>query len=210
VATLCVTTALAATAPIDDIPPTIDAALPHRQRSPRTATPVTSHRFDEDTFSIERDLIPVFDELTIGIYSPARSIVDAFRLRHLYGEEEAVAGLRRWLAKPGNRPAELVAVVHHFRRRSRRSCACCRCCCDRPPDESDGCGAGMPRRKVASVAGRPTSEFVQLYALEGLPRSARQLAAHRALRAQGWRAPGGLRRLSADARRRLCRAPCGH
>ena len=59
-------------------------------------------------------MIPVYDELTIGIYGPARSIVDAFRLRHLYGEDQAVAALRRWLAKPGNQPAEVLAIAHHF------------------------------------------------------------------------------------------------
>jgi predicted transcriptional regulator of viral defense system len=114
IATLCLTTALARHGLIDDIPPTIDAALPRRQRPPRTMAPVTWHRFDEDTFTIGRDVMPVYDELTIGIYSPARSIVDAFRLRHLYGEDQAVAALRRWLAKPGNQPAELLAIAHHY------------------------------------------------------------------------------------------------
>jgi predicted transcriptional regulator of viral defense system len=113
-ATLCMMTALARHGLIDDIPPTIDAALPRRQRPPRTTAPVTWHRFDEDTFTIGRDVMPVYDELTIGIYSTARSIVDAFRLRHLYGEDQAVAALRRWLAKPGNQPAELLAVARHF------------------------------------------------------------------------------------------------
>ncbi|MGH9271199.1 MAG: type IV toxin-antitoxin system AbiEi family antitoxin domain-containing protein [Ilumatobacteraceae bacterium] len=113
-ATLCLTTALARHSLIDDIPPTVDAAVPRLQRLPRTTAPVTWHRFDEDTFTIGRDVIDVYDELTIGIYSPARSIVDAFRLRHLYGEDQAVAALRRWLAKPGNHPAELLAVARHF------------------------------------------------------------------------------------------------
>jgi hypothetical protein len=113
-ATLCLTTALARHGVINDIPTTIDAALPRRHRPPRTTAPVTWHRFDEDTFTIGREVIPVYDELTIGIYSPARSIVDAFRLRHLYGEDQAVGALRRWLAKPGNQPAELLAVARHF------------------------------------------------------------------------------------------------
>jgi hypothetical protein len=113
-ATLCLTTALARHGLIDDIPPTIDAALPRRQRPPRTTAPVTWHRFDEDTFTIGRDVIPVYGELTIGIYGPVRSIIDAFRLRHLYGEDQAVGALRRWLAKPGHQPAELLAVARHF------------------------------------------------------------------------------------------------
>jgi predicted transcriptional regulator of viral defense system len=113
-ATLCLMTALARHNLIDDIPPTIDAALPRRQRAPRTTAPVTWHRFDEDTFSIGRDEVVVYDDLTIGIYSPARSVIDAFRLRHLYGEDQAIEALRRWLANRGNQPAELLALASHF------------------------------------------------------------------------------------------------
>lgn len=113
-ATLCLTTALARHHLIDDIPPTIDAALPRSQRAPRTTAPVTWHRFDEHTFAIGRDELTVFGELTIGIYNPARSIVDAFRLRHLYGEEQAVEAVRRWLAGRGNQPAELLDTARHF------------------------------------------------------------------------------------------------
>ena len=113
-ATLCLTTALARHNLIDDIPPTINAALPRRQRAPRTTAPVTWHRFDEDTFVIGRDELTVYDDLTIGIYSPARSVIDAFRLRHLYGEDQAVEALRRWLARPGNQPAELLAMAGRF------------------------------------------------------------------------------------------------
>jgi hypothetical protein len=114
IATLCLTTALARHGLLDDIPPTIDAALPRRHRPPRTTAPVTWHRFEEDAFTIGREVIPVHEELTIGVYSPARSIVDAFRLRHLYGEDQAVAALRRWLTRPGNQPAELLAIARHF------------------------------------------------------------------------------------------------
>jgi predicted transcriptional regulator of viral defense system len=113
-ATLCLTTALARHHLIDDIPPTIDIALPRSQRAPRAAAPVTWHRFDEATFEIGREELPVYGELKIGIYSPARSIVDAFRLRHLYGEDQAVEAVRRWLAGRGHQPSELLVVAGHF------------------------------------------------------------------------------------------------
>jgi len=113
-ATLCLTTALARHNLIDDIPPTIDAALPRHQRPPRTTAPVTWHRFDDRTFTIGRDSVTVYADLTIGTYNPARSIVDAFRLRHLYGEDQAVDALRRWIAKPGNQPAELLELARNF------------------------------------------------------------------------------------------------
>jgi hypothetical protein len=99
---------------IDDIPATIDAALPRRQRAPRTTAPVTRHRFDEDTAEIGRDELTVYGDLTVGICNPVRSVIDAFRLRHLYGEDQALEALRRWLADPGNHPAELVAIARSF------------------------------------------------------------------------------------------------
>lgn len=113
-ATLCLTTALARHGLVDDISPTIDVALPRSRRAPRTAAPVTWHRFDEDTFDIGRDEITVYGKLMIGIYDPRRSIVDAFRLRHLYGEDLAVDAVRRWVAGRGNQPAELLDVARHF------------------------------------------------------------------------------------------------
>lgn len=113
-ATLCLTTALARHGLIDDIPATINAALPRRQRAPRTTAPVTWHRFDEDTFAIGRNELNVHGELSIGIYGPARSIIDAFRLRHLYGDEQAIVALRRWLTQPGNQPSKLLTLARDF------------------------------------------------------------------------------------------------
>ena len=113
-ATLCLTTALARHGLVDDISPTIDVALPRSRRAPRTTAPVAWHRFDEDTFDIGRDEITVYEKLMIGIYDARRSIVDAFRLRHLYGEDLAVDAVRRWLAGRGNQPAELLDMARHF------------------------------------------------------------------------------------------------
>jgi hypothetical protein len=68
------TTALARHHLIDDIASTIDVALPRRQRSPRTAGPVTWHRFDEDTFFVGRDQLTVYGDLTVGLYNAARPL----------------------------------------------------------------------------------------------------------------------------------------
>ena len=113
-ATLCLATALARHGLIDDIPPAIDIALPRSRRAPRTSAPATWHRFDENTFDIGRNEITVYGELMIGIYDARRSIVDAFRLRHLYGEDLAVDAVRRWMARRGNHPAELLDIARHF------------------------------------------------------------------------------------------------
>ncbi len=113
-ATLCLTTALARHDLVDDIPPSINAALPRRQRPPRTAAPVTWHRFDNTTFDIGRTQIGLTDQLSIGMYDPMRSIIDAYRLRHLYGIDQAHEALKRWLRQRSTQPAALLAMAKHF------------------------------------------------------------------------------------------------
>ena len=113
-ATLCLTSALAHHDLTDDIPPAINVALPRSQRPPKTETPVTWHRFDSDTFDIGRTTTPIAGRLVIGIYSPARTIVDAYRLRHLYGTDQALEALKRWLRIRGNQPAALLEMANRF------------------------------------------------------------------------------------------------
>ena len=113
-ATLCLTSALAHHDLTDDIPPAINVALPRSQRPPKAEAPVTWHRFDSDTFDIGRTTTPVTDRLAIGIYSPARAIVDAYRLRHLYGTGQALEALKRWLRIRGSQPAALLEMASHF------------------------------------------------------------------------------------------------
>jgi hypothetical protein len=50
----------------------------------------------------------------LGVYSAERSVIDAFRLRHREGEETAIEALRRWLARPGAMPADLLAMARLF------------------------------------------------------------------------------------------------
>jgi hypothetical protein len=51
----------------------------------------------------------------IGIYSPERSIADAFRLRGAVGYELARESLREWLRR-GGRPARLMEVASQLPR----------------------------------------------------------------------------------------------
>jgi len=113
-ATLCLVTALARHELTDRIPDRIDVALPRRRRSPRVTALVRWHRFDELTFALGRDALAIDDGLTIGLYSPERCVIDAFRLRHLEGEEVAVEALRRWLRQSGATPATLLSMARAF------------------------------------------------------------------------------------------------
>jgi hypothetical protein len=100
----------------DQIPDRIDVALPRSQRPPRLAALVRWHRFDETTYAIGRDELIVDDEVRIGLYSPERCIVDAFRPRHQLGEDLAIAALRRWLRRDGAVPAPLLEMARAISR----------------------------------------------------------------------------------------------
>ena len=113
-ATLCLTTALAHHGLTDEIPASIDVALPRGLHRPITAAPVTWHLFDPDSFGAGRTKLVLDEHTTIGLYSPERSIIDAIRLRHREGPELGYVALKRWLSRPGSSPAELLALARRF------------------------------------------------------------------------------------------------
>jgi predicted transcriptional regulator of viral defense system len=111
-ATLCLASVLARHELVDEIPARIDVAIPRTARIPRSAAPVRWHYFDTDTFDLGRTLIPIDGEdAQIGIYSPERSIVDAFRLRGSEGYEMATEALSNWLKRRGSHPAALLQIA---------------------------------------------------------------------------------------------------
>lgn len=114
-ATLCLLTALALQDLTDEIPRASDVALPRGERTPSVAyIPVRWHSFDKATFDLGQGRRQLADGISIGIYSPERTIVDAFRLRHELGSDLATEALKRWLRRRGSKPAELLAVAQAF------------------------------------------------------------------------------------------------
>ena len=113
-ATLCLGTALVRHGLSDEIPAAIDVAIPRTRRPPRLAAPVTWHRFAKDTFDHGREEIQVLAGCRLGLYDPVRTLVDAFRLRHLEGHEQAHEALRRWLRRRGSQPSALLQMARHF------------------------------------------------------------------------------------------------
>ncbi|GAA1984230.1 hypothetical protein GCM10009718_21990 [Isoptericola halotolerans] len=114
-ATLCLRSALAHHDLIDDIPAEIDIAIPRGAWTPSTEAPVRWRHFDTKTFAIGRGLLDIGDESTIGLYSPERSVIDAFRMRNIEGPELANEALKRWL-RSGGQPSELLRTARHFPR----------------------------------------------------------------------------------------------
>ena len=116
-ATMCLVSALAHHGLVDEIPHRIDLAIPSGQRPPATRGPISWHRFAAETFDVGRQVMLIDGtDITIGIYSPERSIVDAYRLRQAAGYEIADEALRTWLRRPGCTPAKILAVADQLPR----------------------------------------------------------------------------------------------
>jgi len=113
--TLCLVTALARHGLTDIIPPRIDIALPRGSRTPALRKTIQVHVFARETFEVGRDELNIGDGLSIGIYSPERTLVDAIRLRHQEGTDVAWEALRRWISRKGSKPAALLSMAKHFR-----------------------------------------------------------------------------------------------
>jgi len=114
-ATLCLLTALSLHELTDEIPAQSDIAIP-RGAQPVTVhhAPIAWHRFDADTFTIGRSQYNLPGGLSIGLYSPERTLVDLFRLRHTWGSDLALGALKRWLRGRGNSPGALLTLATHF------------------------------------------------------------------------------------------------
>ncbi len=114
-ATICLLSAAALHELTDEIPRATDIAIP-RGSQPATIrfAPITWHRFACETFEIGRTLHPLPAGLSIGLYSPERTIIDLFRLRHDWGSDLAIGSLKRWLHGRGNSPSSLLAIAQRF------------------------------------------------------------------------------------------------
>ena len=118
-ATLCLTTALVRHGLSDAIPTAADVALPRGTRAPVTTAPVEWHSFEIATFDVGRGVLRLNEGREIGLYSPERSIIDAFRLRGREGGELGVVALKRWLRRAGNQPATLMQLAQKFPRNAK-------------------------------------------------------------------------------------------
>ncbi|WP_036283429.1 type IV toxin-antitoxin system AbiEi family antitoxin domain-containing protein [Microbacterium luticocti] len=114
-ATLCLLTALSLHELTDEIPARSDIAIP-RGTQPVTVhyAPIAWHRFNADTFSIGRTEHALPDGSSIGLYSPERTLIDLFRLRHAWGGDLALGALKQWLRQRGNSPTSLLTVAEDF------------------------------------------------------------------------------------------------
>lgn len=114
--TICLTSALAHYDLTDAIPDALDIAIPRGSRIPAGHSAIRWHLFARDTFEIGRESIRIpGTKQSIGIYSPERTIIDAFRLRGELGYELGRDALREWL-RQGGKPAGLMALANRLPR----------------------------------------------------------------------------------------------
>lgn len=114
-ATICLLSALAIHELTDEIPTRSDIAIPRGSQSLKIPhAPIAWHRFDPHTFAIGRTAHALPGGQSIGLYSPERTIIDLFRLRHKWGSDLAIGALKRWLKERGNSPAALLDLAGDF------------------------------------------------------------------------------------------------
>jgi predicted transcriptional regulator of viral defense system len=111
---MCLTSALVYHGLSDEIPVSTDIALPRGIRIPAGFDHVTWHRFDPVTFELGRERMTDYPDLDLWVYSPERTLVDAFRLAYVEGEDQATEALRRWVRRQQASPAELLRVADNF------------------------------------------------------------------------------------------------
>lgn len=94
-ATLCLISALALHDLTDEIPRSSHMAIPRGTHPMKVHhVQITWHRLVAYSF-------------TIGLYSPERTIIDLFRLRHEWGSDLEIGALKRWLARPLMTPSHV-------------------------------------------------------------------------------------------------------
>jgi len=95
---ICLNSALAYWDLSDEIPPVVHVAVPKGAHRPVVDYPPTEvHVFNSASFDVGRVEVDQGERESFAITSRERSVVDAFRLRHLVGYEVANEAVRRYL-----------------------------------------------------------------------------------------------------------------
>lgn len=113
--TICLNSGLSYWELSDELPHSIDLAVPRGSHWPKIDTPATKpHRFAADTFDLER--VARFTEAgePFWIYSAERCIVDAMRLSHIVGRDVALSALARYARGRDAEPLRLIALARQL------------------------------------------------------------------------------------------------
>ena len=113
--TICLNTGLSFWELSDELPHSIDLAVPRGSHWPMIDTPTTTlHRFSAETFDLERISQSTEAGEPFWIYSAERCIVDAMRLAHIVGRDVALSALSRYARRKRPEPQRLVALARRL------------------------------------------------------------------------------------------------
>ncbi|WP_447949856.1 type IV toxin-antitoxin system AbiEi family antitoxin domain-containing protein [Microbacterium aurum] len=108
-AIVCCVSAAAIHELTDEMPASVQIAVPKRSHTPVIAyPPVTVFRFEETTFELGVTAFEAGPGEPVRIYGAARTVVDLMRFRKRLGEPIAHAALHRYLAASNSKPALLL------------------------------------------------------------------------------------------------------
>ena len=108
----------------DQIPSTVHLAVPEGSHRPTIDHPPTTvHVFRAATFDLGRFEVRETNGERFWITDRERSVVDAFRMRHLVGAHEAHGALRRYLRQPRPQLPRLIDLARQLRVRGPLSSA---------------------------------------------------------------------------------------
>ncbi len=122
--TICLNSALAYWDLTDEIPLRVHLAVPRGTRRPVITEPATTvHVFDAATFALGREHARTDADEPFWVYSPERSVVDAVRMARWVGPDVGLHAARRYMQRPGARPAALDELARELGGRARLSSA---------------------------------------------------------------------------------------
>lgn len=108
-AVVCCLSAAAVHELTDDLLAAVQIAVPNGTHPPQIGYPPTTVlRFDATTFALGVSVFEAAPGEDVRVYDAARTVVDLMRLRHRFGEAVAYNALRRYLATPRARAAQLL------------------------------------------------------------------------------------------------------
>jgi hypothetical protein len=111
-AIVCLLSAAAVHDLTDEIPPSVQIAVPKASRPPRIVFPPTTvFRFNPETFEFGLSSVEAAPGEPVRVYNPTRTITDLMRLRHRIGEPVALTALNRYLRRRDARPGELLRMA---------------------------------------------------------------------------------------------------
>jgi len=107
-AVICLISALALHGLTDEVPHTVDCALPRNARSPRLAyPPLRVFRFSPPVFNAGVE-VQTIDGHAVRVYGPEKTLADCFKYRHKLGLDTVLEALRRYRSKYGLRVERLM------------------------------------------------------------------------------------------------------